>query len=275
MPLVTVAKKGFLRYNVIRKEGDFLAFYKIIFSPTGGTMKAAASVCEGFGGEWENIDLCSRKTDFSKFSFGPEDFVLAAVPSFGGRVPAVAAERLGLLRASGTKAAAIAVFGNRAADDTLLELGDILSGCGFTVCAGIEAVAEHSIIRKYGEGRPDGGDVNILRDFGKQIFEKLGEETAPEFPGNRPFKEFGGLPFKAKVNTTLCKKCGLCAAGCPVGAIPPENPQKTDNSACITCMRCVAICPAGARNLDRLALAGVKVALAKPCAKRKKNVLYI
>lgn len=252
-----------------------MAFYKLVFSPTGGTLKVADSVCEGFGGEWEYIDLCNRRTDFSGFSFGKDDVIVAAVPAFGGRVPGIAAERISTIKGGGAKAVAVAVFGNRAIDDTLAELSDILSTCGFSVCAGIEAPSEHSIIRKYGKGRPDGGDVRILMDFGKDIKNKIGEETFPEISGNRPYKEYGGFPLKPRANTTLCKGCGICAAGCPVGAIPSDDPRKTDVTACITCMRCVAICPAGARSLDSLGLANVNLALAKVCAKRKKNVLYI
>ena len=39
----------------------------------------------------------------------------------------------------------IAVYGNRDYDDTLLEMKDILTERGFTVIAGLAAIAQHSI----------------------------------------------------------------------------------------------------------------------------------
>ena len=39
-----------------------------------------------------------------------------------------------------------------------------------------------------------------------------------------------------------------------MGAIPAEDPSKTDGSKCIKCMRCVSVCPQQARNLPAPAL---------------------
>lgn len=67
---------------------------EIIFSPTGGTEKVAHII----GGHWsENvvkIDLSDSKIDFTKCKISKDDMVLIAMPSFGGRAPAVAIERL-------------------------------------------------------------------------------------------------------------------------------------------------------------------------------------
>ena len=67
---------------------------EIIFSPTSGTEKVAHII----GGHWsENavkIDLSDSKIDFTKCKISKDDMVLIAMPSFGGRAPAVAIERL-------------------------------------------------------------------------------------------------------------------------------------------------------------------------------------
>lgn len=74
---------------------------EIFFSPTGGTEKVAHII----GGHWsENavkIDLSNAKTDFTKCEIEEEDMVLVAMPSFGGRAPAVAIERFRRIRGNG------------------------------------------------------------------------------------------------------------------------------------------------------------------------------
>lgn len=52
--------------------------------------------------------------DFSRISLEKEDICVVAVPSFGGRVPAIAAERLERIRANGAMAILVVVYGNRA-----------------------------------------------------------------------------------------------------------------------------------------------------------------
>lgn len=84
---------------------------------------------------------------------GESDLCLIAVPSFGGRVPEIALSRLREIKGNGASAVLIAVYGNRAIDDTLLELKDTLVPLGFCCIAAVSAVAEHSIMRCYGTGR--------------------------------------------------------------------------------------------------------------------------
>ena len=63
---------------------------EIIFSPTGGTEKVSHII----GGHWSKntarIDLCDSKIDFTRCNIAKDDMVLIAMPSFGGRAPAVA-----------------------------------------------------------------------------------------------------------------------------------------------------------------------------------------
>ena len=99
-------------------------------------------------------------------------------------------------------------------------------------------------------------------------------QRTPQFPGNIPYREYGGVPFKPVANGK-CTSCGLCVKECPTGAIPLDNPKMTDKAKCISCMHCVAICPKKARKCSKFVsfIAGRK--MKKVCSGRKENRLYI
>lgn len=67
---------------------------EIIFSPTGGTEKVAHIIGRHWSANTVKIDLSDCNTDFSKCKITGDDMVLVAMPSFGGRAPSVAIERL-------------------------------------------------------------------------------------------------------------------------------------------------------------------------------------
>ena len=90
----------------------------IIFSPTGGTENAAYIVANTLSSNVETIDLCDRNLDFASVAVGAEDVCVIAVPSYGGRVPAIAVERLAKIKGNGAKAVLMAVYGNREFDDS-------------------------------------------------------------------------------------------------------------------------------------------------------------
>ena len=114
-----------------------MKFYNIFFSPTGGTKKVAEIVAKGTNPESEEIDLIKEPDKLMKVKFEKEDLCLVAVPSYGGRIPSVVADMFRNVKADGTKAILAAVFGNRAIDDTLLELQDVLEASGFVCIAGM------------------------------------------------------------------------------------------------------------------------------------------
>lgn len=74
--------------------------YEIYFSPTGGTKK----VTEIIGGAWaceaERVDLMNPALQPEQYVFSADDICIVAVPSFGGRVPVTAVERLKRWRAT-------------------------------------------------------------------------------------------------------------------------------------------------------------------------------
>ena len=259
-----------------RDKGEIgMAAYIISFSPTGGTDKVLDILGEAFA-PLERIDLM-KDGNLESPGFKEEDLCLVGVPVYGGRVPATAAERLAKLKGRGARAVAVAVYGNRDYEDALLELKDILSAGGFRIAAGVAANAEHSIMRRFGAGRPDAADRAQLEDFARRIREEL--ELRPdkgdvELPGKRPYKKYGVISMVPRAGVD-CKGCGACARRCPVGAISPEEPRLVDESKCICCMACVAACPTGARALDPERLEAMAQRLESACGGRKENSLFL
>ena len=253
-----------------------MKLYDIVFSPTGGTKKVAALLADALDGEVTPVDLTDSKQDFHTVPLTQEDVAVISVPSYGGRVPAVAAERLAMLNGQGTRAVLVCVYGNRAYEDTLTELQDTAKQAGFRVIGAVAAVAEHSIARQFAAGRPDEQDVRQLTRFAKQLREKLssGDAAEPAIPGNRPYKKAGGAGMVPRP-TKACTQCGVCAQACPVQAVHPDDPKKVDEKACISCMRCVSVCPHSARKVNSAMLSAAGLALKKVCSVRKDYELFL
>ena len=139
------------------------------FSPTGGTRKIGEIFAEAMAEKVKLTDLGETKAPVET----PECEVVVAAPVFGGRIPAIVSERLGAVRGDGKKAVTLAVYGNRAYEDALLELNDVMEASGFQVIASGSFVAQHSIVPKVGAGRPDEKDMEELREFAEKVLDKL------------------------------------------------------------------------------------------------------
>ena len=244
--------------------------YKIIFSPTGGTERVADAITKNWQ-EPEVIDL--SKSNFNT-TLEADSLALISMPSFGGLAPQLALDRLAKINANNAKCAIVAVYGNRAYDDTLIQMKDYAEKTGFQVIAAVSAVAEHSIIHAYAANRPDAKDCDQLCGFGAQIFEKAKAEAGSiSVPGNKPYKNAGSAMVpKASAS---CTTCGLCAKSCPAGAIDLVNPRVSDKTKCIGCMRCVSICPAKARSVNPVMTKIAALAIKKACSEVKQNELFI
>lgn len=250
-------------------------FYNIYFSPTGGTKKVADIILNNLCDEYESIDLCH---DIEEWSFNEQDVCLVSVPSYSGRVPEIAVKRIQRIKANDAKVVLNCVYGNREWEDTLSELQDTLEGCGFICVGAIAAVAEHSIFRQFATGRPDMEDEKQLVEFANRIKAKLqgGVFDELKLEGNHgEYKEVAkGGAFKPEANE-LCEGCGICAAGCPVGAIDKNDAKKTDKDVCISCMRCVSICPKHARDFDADFMQMMGEKMAPKLSGHKENYLYL
>ena len=238
--------------------------FEIAFSPTGGTKKAADILISGMGAVTADvIDLTDRNADFSEMAFGEGDICVVAMPVFGGRLPQVAAKRLGQIKGNGALAVAVAVYGNRAYEDALLETADILKEKGFKVVAAVAALAEHSIMRRF---------AALMRyDFHPV---KEGDWAVSEVNSDVPggFAEASLMP---EVDGSKCIGCKLCARICPVGAIDEKATTETDSSLCIGCNRCIYYCPKKARSLNPEKLAALEEKVGAALSGRKESEFYI
>lgn len=248
---------------------------QIVFSPTGGTGKVAEVITQAWGMPVTKIDLSNAETDYSSLRLEKEDIAIIAVPSYGGRVPSLAAQRISNIHGNHTPCVIVCVYGNRAYEDTLVELNDVAEKSGFKVIA---AIAEHSIIHQYAAGRPDTKDRSKLSGFAKKILDKINSDSTKsptlQIPGNRPYKKAGGAGLVPKAGNE-CTNCGLCAKQCPAQAISKENLKVADSKKCISCMRCVVQCPHSARKVNGAMVSVAALAIKKACSVRKGNELYI
>lgn len=249
--------------------------YAVYFSPTKGTEKITKLLASEFGAYTE-IDL-SKKNSNENLIFKRDDICIVGVPSYGGRVPSIALERMENFEGNSVKTILVVVYGNRAYDDTFVELQDFLAKKNFYCIAAVAAIAEHSVMSQFAKGRPDEMDIKELTQYAQNIKTQLYKNKdfpKLQLPGNRPYKEYNGIPLKPRV-TKKCTKCGVCAKACPVGAIPLNAPNTTNTNVCISCMRCVKICPVEARKLNPLLLKVGAFKMKKDCSKRKNNEFFM
>lgn len=218
------------------------------FSPTGGTKEVGEIFC---GEISENVKLVDLGQPKSMVEEAQSELIVAAVPVFGGRIPAVAAKKLSELDGRGKKAVTLAVYGTRAYEDALLELNNVLEERGFQIAASAALIARHSIVPEVGKGRPDEQDRKEIAKFAQKVLEKLekNSEDSVKVPGNYPYKaemNMGVTP----VSLSDCNQCGKCASVCPTEAIQMEKSGAvTSPEKCILCMACVYACPSQARVL--------------------------
>lgn len=227
-----------------------ISLTQAVFSPTGGAQRVADAMVGAAMQHVNKIDLCAEVEPLPLFT--P---LMAVLPVYGGRLPVVAVERLRKISGQGQPAVAVVVYGNRAYEDALLELKNVLTDCGFVVVAAAAFIAEHSIVRSIAAGRPNAEDMAAAADFGKAVAAKIAanDKSPVTVPGNYPYKALPQMPV-TPLTTEACGGCGRCARMCPVGAIPANAPHTTDAAKCILCMRCVAICPRRARIMPPPAL---------------------
>lgn len=249
----------------------------IFFSPRGTTKQTARAIL-GHQEKVEERDLIGRPL-VEDWVFPAEEPVLVAMPVYAGRIPGVCREMLERhLKGSGGPAVAVVVYGNRAFDDALAELQDLLETAGFHVIAAGAFVAQHSIFTKVAAGRPDDRDKAVMAEFGARCREKIaaympGEHAPITVRGSHDYVKPKGVPLKPDCNDR-CMKCYACARNCPTGSIPLETPWITNKDTCISCGACIYLCPTQARGYRGIAYETAAKGFALMCDKRKEPELF-
>jgi ferredoxin len=254
----------------------------IYYSPTGTSKKIINGVAKGLGGmSVEYIDLTPLEAAVKNYIIPADSLAVFGVPVYGGRVPPIAAQRLRKVKGNGTPAVIIAVYGNRAIEDALIELKDITTEQGFKTIAGASFIGEHSFSNKttpIALGRPDAEDLEKAMRFGEKVKSKLGSNTVSEvnIPGNRPYKDRNPSgPRFPETTPETCTLCGTCEKVCPTKAIKVSDKVETAKESCTACSACVKACPTGARIWTNEGIKKATVWLYTEYSKRREPELFI
>ncbi|MDD4252827.1 MAG: 4Fe-4S binding protein [Methanoculleus horonobensis] len=232
----------------------------VCFSPTGTTKAVVEGIARGLNPAGvEMLDITRPDARVEPLQTSENELLVIGLPVYMGRVPALLNEWLHAISAQNTPAVCVVVYGNRVYDDALIELKDILTGCGCRPIAGAAYIGEHSFSTDEtptAGGRPDAGDLSHAESFGRMIREKLAAIPSAdriagvEIPCCRPYRGDSRLWTVDFIAVSdACIQCGICAEGCPVGAIDPRDSTRVDTTTCITCCACIKNCPQHARTM--------------------------
>lgn len=256
----------------------------ICFSPTRTTRKILEAVAEGVGAQEVQIVDVTRVEEVPEcHNCGDDDLVIIGAPVYAGRLPAVAVDRFARIKASAVPAALVVTYGNRAFEDALIELFDLAVDSGLKPVAGAAFIGEHSFSNSetpIAVNRPDHGDLEKAREFGKVLTGKLtaGElrdSDLIELPGNRPYKELKEPSPVSPTTNENCELCGSCERVCPTDAIKVGAMVETDPARCILCCACVKVCAFDARKMEVPRILEISMWLAENFSERREPELFI
>ena len=271
---------------------QFKTVWAVYYSGSGSTRRLLRGMAEAAG---EALMLPVRELDYSRpeareksYCFTETDLVFWGSPTYAGRLPNVLLPFLrGNFTGGGAAAVAVVLYGNRSYDDALKELCEVLTGNGFLAAAGAAVTAEHAFAPALAHGRPNGEDRAAAAEFARKTALTLREREHPipvTVPGREPIGAYytprglDGEPArflkaKPKTDPEQCTRCGLCAAVCPMGSIPREEPTEC-TGICIKCQGCIRECPAGAKYFDDEAFLSHRAMLEQNYIRRRENEFY-
>lgn len=232
----------------------------VYFSPTGTTKSVVKGIAQGINHpNTEFIDITKPDGRKQTLQTREDELLLIGVPVYMGRVPDLLSGWLNGIHADNTPTVCVVVYGNRAYDNALLELKDIVVSCGGIPIAGAAYIGEHSFSDSeipVALGRPDGDDLKSAKIFGRKIDEKLQSVlSAPQLsdltvPGSFPYEGVTKLWDVDFIEVDdICSQCGVCADVCPVGAVDAQSSSMINQEKCITCCACIKSCPQKARTI--------------------------
>ena len=219
--------------------------YVFYFSPTGGTSFTAVELAKTL--EADEIDITVRCLEMN---MGEDDLAIFCFPVYAGRIPVAVHERLSHIKCSNTPAILVACYGNRAVDNALLEMSDLVKRKGFRVVGGAEMITPHAFNPEVGKFRPDENERQQLADFvnkiaAQPVMKEVQMPGDPAYKDKKPAK----LPLYPKP-AKECIGCGICFNNCPMHAISDVK-MKVKKQACISCMRCIDMCSTSSRHLPK------------------------
>ena len=271
---------------------QFKTVWAVYYSGSGSTRRLLRGMAEAAG---EALMLPVRELDYSRpeareksYCFTETDLVFWGSPTYAGRLPNVLLPFLrGNFAGGGAAAVAVVLYGNRSYDDALKELCEVLTGNGFLAAAGAAVTAEHAFAPVLAHGRPNAEDRAAAAEFARKTALTLRGREHPipvTVPGREPIGAYytplglDGEPArflqaKPKTDPEQCTRCGLCAAVCPMGSIPREEPTEC-TGICIKCQGCIRECPAGAKYFDDEAFLSHRAMLEQNYIRRRENEFY-
>ena len=216
------------------------SLHLVSFSPCGGTAEVNRALARDADAELYLHDRTTPAGRRAPLAFGPRDRVFLAFPVYGGRMPRNFDKVFARMEGNGARCALVAVYGNREYEGAFLDLFAMATQKGFRPVAAVAAVAQHSLAPQVAAGRPDGDDRETLAAFGARILKAMEEGAVlATVPGEYPPPKRPGAPSLCpRTDREKCVACGQCAAVCPAGAIPAEDPAATRKEECIVCAAC-------------------------------------
>lgn len=245
------------------KLSDMAKVKVYYFSPTGGTLQVVRHLAETLGRmlhaevEYHSYTLPREREELPQFN--AEDIVLWATPVYAGRIPNKTLDYVrNAIRANGNRSVALVTFGNRAYDNALAELVDLMENGGMNPVGAAAMVTRHSFSDTLGAGRPNEEDLAALNRFAEQVATKIStfnhQFSILKVPGEaHPEKYYtplktnnapaGFLKAKPSCNPDRCTRCGKCVEICPMESISSKDGIPTFDGICIKCQACRRICP--------------------------------
>lgn len=255
----------------------------IYYSPTGTTKQVVREIGKNTGLKLTcEYNIASNKA-LPNAEVTNSSLTIIGLPVYVGRLPITVIEALKKFKSNQSPVVIVVVYGNRAYEDSLLELKEIVSNCGFNIIAGAAFIGEHSFStneKPIALNRPDREDLEKCKEFAHMVIDKLKNSSSLaqlDIPGNTPYRE--RKPHSArvhpKVDNNLCTLCGICAESCPVNAITINEVVEINGQLCTLCCACVKSCPEMAISLDNIPINTIRDNLFLNFSIRKEPIYFV